>query len=185
MPQDPTDSKRSARPFARAKGEWGRAEHPESAEAARRAALLLLARRDYASQELTHKLAAKGYRAEAIEQALAALRAERLLDDRRFLESFIRSHAQRGQGPARIRRELAALGLDAAAIEGALAEGPDFGHLCRSVRERKFGRRPPASWAEKSRQASFLQYRGFSADHIRLALGQNPDWADSEIDLNE
>lgn len=185
MPLDPPDSKRSARPFARAKAEWGRAEHPDSAEAARRAALLLLARRDYASSELTHKLEAKGYTLVAIEPALEALRAERLLDDQRFLESFIRSHAQRGQGPSRIRRELAALGLDSVAIEGALAEGPDFGHLCRSVRERKFGRRAPASWAEKSRQARFLQYRGFSADHIRLALGQNPDWADSDIDSNE
>jgi len=160
-------------------------DHPDSAEAARRAALVLLARRDYPRVELSDKLAAKGFTATASAEALCALETERLLDDQRFLEGFVRSHAQRGQGPGRIRRELQQLGLDPDQIERALAEAPDFATLCREVRERKFGREPPASWPEKSRQARFLQYRGFSADHIRLALGQTPDWADSEADLNE
>jgi regulatory protein len=185
MPLGPPNRSASARrSFRRASGR-AQADHPESAEAARRAALVLLARRDYARTELSHKLQAKGFIEPAIAEALAALEAERLLDDRRFLDAFVRSHAQRGQGPGRIRRELQALGLAAEAIEQALSEAPDFVTLCREVRERKFGRKLPASWPEKSRQARFLQYRGFSADHIRLALGQNPEWADSETDLNE
>ena len=146
---------------------------------------MLLARRDYARVELGHKLQIKGFTASAITEALTALETERLLDDRRFLETFVRSHAQRGQGPGRIRRELQSLGLASGAIEQALSEGPDFVAVCRAVRERKFGRKLPTSWPEKSRQARFLQYRGFSSDHIRLALGQNPEWADSDIDSNE
>jgi regulatory protein len=43
------------------------------------------------------------------------------------------------------------------------------------VRNRKFGPEPPADWPEKARQARFLQYRGFSSDHIRLALGADFD----------
>jgi regulatory protein len=43
------------------------------------------------------------------------------------------------------------------------------------VRTAKFGRQPPASWADKARQARFLQYRGFSSDHIRAATGADPD----------
>ena len=154
----------------------GRApEHPESPEAARRAALLLLGRRDYASGELLTKLTVSGYAPEAAQAAIAALREERLLDDSRFLDNFVRAHAGRGQGPARIRQELSVLGFPAADIQAALEAGPDFTALCREVRVRKFGARPPASWAERGRQGRFLQYRGFSSDDIRLATGQDPD----------
>jgi regulatory protein len=165
---------RRGRPVGR--GKAGRApEHPDSPEAARRTALLLLGRRDYASGELLAKLTVGGYTPSAAEAALEALREERLLDDGRFLENFVRSHAGRGQGPARIRQDLQVLGFSAADIQAALDVGPDFAALCREVRARKFGASPPASWAERGRQARFLQYRGFSSDDIRLATGQDPD----------
>ena len=150
-------------------------DHKDQPESARRAALLLLGRRDFSSAELRSKLLAKGYLEEAIGAAIEALRLERLLDDGRFLDNFIRSHAARGQGPARIRQELGQLGFAAADIQAALEAGPDFTALCREVRARKFGARPPASWAERGRQGRFLQYRGFSSDDIRLATGQDPD----------
>ena len=158
------------------RGRAGKApEHPDSPETARRAALLLLGRRDYASGELLGKLTVSGYTQEAAQAAVAALQEERLLDDGRFLENFVRAHAGRGQGPARIRQELGQLGFAAADIQAALEAGPDFTALCREVRARKFGARPPASWAERGRQGRFLQYRGFSSDDIRLATGQDPD----------
>jgi regulatory protein len=160
-------------------------EHPNNAESARRAALLLLGRRDFCSHELRVKLAAKGYASEAIDEALAALSAERLLDDRRFLENFVRAHTGRGQGPARLRQELRQLGFGGEPIEEALAAGPDFVALCREVRVRKFGARVPKSWAEKGKQARFLQYRGFSSDHIRLAMGQDPDAIENPADDND
>jgi regulatory protein len=165
---------RRGRPVGR--GRAGRApEHPDSPEAARRAALLLLGRRDYASGELLAKLTVSGYAPAAAEAAVEALREERLLDDGRFLDNFVRAHAGRGQGPARIRQELAPLGFPAADIQAALEAGPDFTALCREVRTRKFGAGAPGSWAERGRQARFLQYRGFSSDDIRLATGQDPD----------
>ena len=49
-------------------------EHPEAPEAARRAALALLARRDHSSAELAAKLTAKGYTPEAAREAIEALR---------------------------------------------------------------------------------------------------------------
>ena len=160
-------------------------DHPDNAESARRAALLLLGRRDFCSHELRVKLAAKGYAASAIDEAVEALIAERLLDDRRFLENFVRSHTARGQGPARLRQELRQLGFSGEPIEEALAAGPDFVDLCRTVRVRKFGARAPKSWAEKGKQARFLQYRGFSSDHIRLAMGQDPDAIENPADDND
>ena len=60
-------------------------------------------------------------------------------------------------------------------VEVALAEGPDWRALVTEVRNRKFGPEPPPDWPEKARQARFLQYRGFSSDHIRLALGADFD----------
>jgi regulatory protein len=143
---------------------------------------LLLGRRDYASFELSQKLAAKGYTAEAIDEALNALRLERLLDDGRYLENFVRSHTARGQGPARMRQELRQLGFGGEAIETAIGAGPDYVALCREVRARKFGQKAPASWAEKGKQARFLQYRGFSSDHIRLAMGQDPETLENPAD---
>src|SRR5882757_6787172 len=98
-------------------------------EAARTAAVVLLARRDFASGELMQKLGSQGYDA-----AVAA--------------------------------EL---------VEAALAIGPDWRELARAIRVRKFGAEPPAEWTEKTRQARFLQYRGFSSDHIRAATGADFD----------
>ena len=165
------------------RGRAGKApEHPDSPEAARRAALLLLGRRDYASGELLTKLTVSGYTQEAAQAAVSALQEERLLDDSRFLDNFVRAHAGRGQGPARIRQELAVLGFAAAEIQAALEAGPDFAALCREVRARKFGAQPPASWAERGRQGRFLQYRGFSSDDIRLATGQDPDISEDPIE---
>jgi regulatory protein len=74
----------------------------------------------------------------------------------------------------RIGSDLAALGLTPAQIDAALATVPDWRALAREVRARKFGAEEPASWTEKGRQARFLQYRGFSSDHIRFALGSDP-----------
>ncbi|MBU6378133.1 MAG: recombination regulator RecX [Gammaproteobacteria bacterium] len=158
------------------------ADTADPTELARRAALLLLARREFASFELQAKLLAKGHSPEVIDSALAALKAERLLDDARFLDNYLRVHAGRGQGPARIRQDLRQIGFGSEAIEAVLADGPDFLALCREVRVRKFGARPPASWAEKGKQARFLQYRGFSSDHIRLAMGQDPDTTENPAD---
>jgi regulatory protein len=87
----------------------------------------------------------------------------------------VRYEAARGHGPVRIRAELQALGLSGEQIEAALVEGPDWQALAREVRVRKFGLEPPVEWPQKARQARFLQYRGFSSDHIRLALGADFD----------
>ena len=143
-------------------------------EAARVEAIALLARRDFASGELRHRLEGRGFEAGAVTAALAALVEERALDDARFAQSYVTHHAGRGQGPVRIGAALAALGLTPVEVDAALAAGPEWGALAREVRARKFGAERPATWAEKGRQARFLQYRGFSSDHIRFALGSDP-----------
>jgi regulatory protein len=143
---------------------------------ARSAAVALLARRDFARAELGAKLATRGYQPDVVGAVLEELSAAGYLDDARYASHYVAAHAARGQGPSRIAAELKSLGVQAELIDVALAAGEDWPALARSVRARRFGPQAPVDYAEKARQARFLQYRGFSADHIRSALADfDPD----------
>ena len=141
-------------------------------------AVSLLARRDFASGELRQKLGSQGYDAAVAAAVVAELTEERMLDDARYAENYVAYHVGRGHGPLRIGADLRSLGVPATLVEAALDTGPDWRELARTVRIRKFGAEPPEEWTEKTRQARFLQYRGFSSDHIRAATGADFD-ADS------
>jgi regulatory protein len=143
--------------------------------AIRAAAVAHLARRDFASADLAQKLLDQGYEREGVQAAVAELLAGGVLNDARYAEHFVSYHAQRGQGPLRIKRELRDLGLSDDAVHAALEAGPDWPALAREVRIRKFGLAVPTDWGLKARQARFLQFRGFSTDHIRAALGRDFD----------
>lgn len=141
----------------------------------RLAALRLLARRDFATTELRERLLAKGFEPAWVEESVAELTAAKALDDARYAGNYVSYHGGRGEGPLRIAAQLRRLGVAEGLIEAALAEGPDWPVLARRVRQNRFGAKPPSNWPEKARQARFLQYRGFSADHIRAATGADPD----------
>jgi regulatory protein len=143
--------------------------------AARTAAIALLARRDLASTELRQKLRARSFDDPTTDGVIADLTREGILDDARFAQNYVLYHAGRGQGPLRIAAELRRLGLAAAVVDAALAAGPDWHGLARKVQQARFGHQPPQDWPQKARQARFLQYRGFSSDHIRAATGADPD----------
>jgi regulatory protein len=147
------------------------AERAADPTAARATAIALLARRDHGAAELREKLADKGFEPQAAAEAITGLAAEGAVDDARYAQNYVAYHATRGQGPLRIAADLRARGVPAELIEVALDSGPDWPALAREVRRRRFGRVPPGDWRETARQARFLQYRGFSADHIRAATG--------------
>jgi regulatory protein len=143
-----------------------------TAAKAEAAAVRLLARREHSRAELSRKLGARGVPAELVEEVLATLAARRLQSDDRYAETLVTSRIGRGQGPVRIRRELAEQGVPAPAIDEALLGcEADWFELARDVRRRRFGAEVPADWKERARQARFLEYRGFSGDQIRHALG--------------
>jgi regulatory protein len=63
-----------------------------------------------------------------------------------------------------------------AEIEAGLdAAGEDWVAVAREARRRRFGVSPPGDYPERARQARFLQYRGFSHEQIRAALGPGED----------
>jgi regulatory protein len=148
--------------------------------AIRAAGLAMLGRREYASSELLAALARKGYDATTSREVVAQLGEERLLDDTRYAESLVRMLAGRGQGPARIRQELREAGLSDEQVAAALEGGPDWFELAADVRQRKFGAGTPADWPERARQMRFLQYRGFSKDHVASALGSSGGTTDDD-----
>jgi len=141
------------------------------------AAVSALSQRDYCSGELAQRLGAQGFEAPAIEAALADLRERRYLDDERYARQYVSYQAERGQGPLRIGVELKQLGVDETLVEAALQhhaeEHGEWGRFASEVRIRRFGLARPTSWAQRVKQARFLQYRGFSTDHIRAALGKD------------
>jgi regulatory protein len=144
-------------------------------DAARVAAVALLARRDLPSGELRERLIERGFAPEATAAALDALAEEGALNDERYAHNYVATQAGRGRGPIRIGADLRTRGLSQELIEAALGSGPDWRALAGAARVRRFGKAAPADWREKARQARFLQYRGFSADHIRAATGADPD----------
>jgi regulatory protein len=109
-----------------------------------------------------------------------------MLDDARYGESLVRMLTGRGQGPYRVRQALLEAGLAEDAVATALATAPDWLLLAADVRQRKFGADQPQDWPERARQMRFLQYRGFSKDHIASALGgsgaDSPESQDPSID---
>jgi regulatory protein len=134
-------------------------------------AYVLLSRRDHAAAELAARLADKGHAAPVVASLVASLLERGYLNDERFAQHYVAAHAARGHGPLRIRRDLEAAGVAGEWLGAVLASGHDWPALALALRRRRFGLKAPASWPEKARQARFLQYRGFSPDHIRSALG--------------
>lgn len=144
---------------------------PLDAHAARVAALDALARRDRASCDLQRKLIGKGYDAAVVEDVIERLRHEKLIDDRRYLENFVGLHAARGQGPVRVRAELRKLGMQGDEVEDHVQAYGDWIEQLHRARQKKFGMQPPTDYADRQRQARFLQYRGYTGSQIRVALG--------------
>jgi regulatory protein len=134
----------------------------------------LLSRREHSLAELRTKLIARDYSPEEIEPALQRLAADGLVSDERFAEMFIASRMRKGQGPVRIRMELEKRGVAAELISlhlGVMAL--EWHSLAKQVRSRKFGVQQPDEFKEKARQMRFLEYRGFTGEQIRAAVGED------------
>jgi len=131
----------------------------------------MLSRREHAEHELTIKLIAKGYHSSVVVPLIADLKAQNLLSDERFSEAVLHVRNRRGYGPLHIVRELKQKGVDDALIDRLI--DPDA--VCwitavREVRRKKYGERTPKDYREWTRQARFLQSRGFTTEQIRRAM---------------
>ena len=139
----------------------------------RQKAMELLSRREHSRLELTGKLVARGFEADAAERVVEEMATRGWQDDARYAEVMARHRMMSGHGPVRIRADLRQHGIGSEMIEAALvACETDWPALATDVLQRRFGMERPADRKEIARRGAFLQRRGFDLDAIRHAMAQ-------------
>jgi len=140
----------------------------------REVAIGLLARREHSAQELRSKLSARGCEADQLDDLLSELASEGLQSDDRYAESYVHSRIARGFGPLKIQAELRQRGVSDRVIDHYLdPRSADWRERARGAWEKKFGE-AAGDYRERTRQARFLQGRGFASDTISQIL--NDEW---------
>lgn len=138
-------------------------------------AVKLLSARPYSEKKLKEKLYARKYPTPEIRAALDRLKSERLLDDRKYAEDYVRVRmAARPRAAMRMVSDLLARGIPltlAREVTTELMPKTDEALLAR-----EFVRRKQAQYAHLDddtrwrRLAGMLARRGFSLDTIRKVL---------------
>ena len=138
---------------------------------ARERALAWLARREYAAGELTERLLQAGFEQGDVEQLVLDLQQKGLQSDDRFAEVFCRHRIAQRYGPARIRAEMSARGLEAALVEHHLQHSEtDWFALATELCRRHYGAGPVTDLKDKSRRYRYLSNRGFSSEQVEHAV---------------
>ncbi|HEX7191828.1 MAG TPA: regulatory protein RecX [Thermoanaerobaculia bacterium] len=151
-------------------------------------ALRILQYRFNSEHELRRKLAAKRFDDAAIDAAIERLREEKWIDDERFAGAYVRTRAAKKIGPARIKRELFAAGVDRDTADRALAENLDDQRTAddlaavaekrRRLMIRRHGDDYVRSTEGKSRLAAYLIHQGYPVDRVRDLLRVQRDTDD-------
>lgn len=141
------------------------------AEAAFRTLLRALERRSFARADLGRRLIRKGHPGPAVEAALERASALGLLDDASFARDYVQTRAARGRGPARLTRDLMAMGVERGHIDRALAaewpEGSDRTGVPSALaakRAAQLGDLPRP--VKRRRVLAYLARRGFAGRDI-------------------
>ena len=135
----------------------------------------MLTRREHAEKELAHKLIARGYPRDEINELMQSLKSEGLQSDSRYTEAYIHSRVAKGYGPVRIQQELKERGIPPEMASACMEDEMfDWQELIAAARQKKFGDRPVKDYNDQAKQSRFLQYRGFTSEQIR-ELFRNSD----------
>lgn len=149
--------------------------------AARERALQLLGYRERSRAELSTKLHEDGYPPSTVADIIEAFDRTGLLDDRRFAESFVRSHAARGLGARRIARELARAGVDDALVVEVMQ--PDDTQPSEHERALAIARRMVTSTSDVRKLAARLARKGYDLDTSFAAAREAASEAEEQADL--
>lgn len=129
----------------------------------------LLARRDYSSDEIRQKMAAKAFTAEEIEAVLQHCQQKGWQSDERFCENFLLSRSRKGYGPARIKQELQQKGIAGRLIAAQFEQSAvDWFDVAESVFQKKFSTIQADQWDMKQKQKAwrFMLSHGFKTEHF-------------------
>ena len=147
------------------------------AEAAFRTALRALEARGYARTDLSRRLVRKGHPRAAVDAALERAAGLGLLDDAAFARSYVETRSPRGRGPARLTRDLMAMGVDRREIDAALAahwpDGPGEAEVPLALVTRRAAQLaglPPA--VRRRRLLAYLARRGYRGRGVSTVVAQ-------------
>ncbi len=147
------------------------------AEAAFRTILRSLEARSYARRDLGRRLVRKGHPRTAVEHALERAATLGLLDDAAFARNYVQTRAARGRGPARLVRDLSAMGVERNVVDAAVAAewdgegGSDRAEMPRALaskRAAQLGALPRD--VKRRRLLAFLARRGFTGSEALQAV---------------
>ena len=140
----------------------------------RLAAMNMLARREHSCAELKRKLQAKSYPRDVIDAVLSQLQAENLQNDSRFTESYVRFRVQKGFGPLKSQQELKERGVDEDLIRIFIDMSDErWIEAAEVARIKRFGIALPKDAKNRVKQMRFLQYRGYSHEHMKALFSAN------------
>ena len=137
--------------------------------------LKMLGRRELSEKQVRQRLARKEYEQDDIDEAVARLREERAIDDRRVAEAIARTETGiRKRGKVRVRMQLERAGIAKdtarAAIDSVFDAIDDAALLESSLRKRLRGRETIADEREFARLFRYLIGQGFESDRVMKAL---------------
>lgn len=155
-------------------------QKPKPLKTVRECALSLLEYRDRTEQELSRKLAERGYEPEEIQKALTFLKEYHYIDDAEYTRRYIRAASSK-KSIRKIRQDLMQKGVDREILNAGFEETEvDEEALILSLLRKK-GYQPGERMEEDvyRKMMASLSRKGFSFDAIRRAMngmGEEPDW---------
>jgi regulatory protein len=134
-------------------------------------ALKMLARRELSEAQIRQRLSRKEHAPDDIDAAVARLRAERAIDDRRVAEAIARTQTSvRRRGKLRVRQQIARAGIDRVvartAIDAVFGDIDDDALLEAALQKRLRGRTTVKDDREVQRLHRFLIGQGFEPDRV-------------------
>jgi regulatory protein len=141
-----------------------------------------LAQRDYSQQEIRQKLKSKqniALNEIEIDIILSDLMQAGFINESRYTENYIRYRRVKGYGPVRISLELQVRGIKDEMIAEHLKITDNAWFVeARHVWRKRFKMGQAADIKQRAKQMRFLQYRGYTQEQIKYALGlvvEQPD----------
>jgi len=131
----------------------------------------LLAMREHSTKEIIDKLTLKNDIPEVVYAVVDQLIEKGYLSDERFTEAYVRSRANRGFGPIKIRTELRNKGVSSSTIDDHLdANTAVWYDNALAQYRKKYGDTRANDYNAWSKRARFMQSRGFTMEHIQIAV---------------
>ena len=101
----------------------------------------MASRREYSAHEATERLCRDGFSRPCAERIVSLACEKRVISDKRFVESFVRSKLSCGWGTLRIERELKQRGVDPGTISGwpdaFLGDEAPYERACEALRTKR------------------------------------------------